>query len=111
MSTTDGGVNSYYMVVGMRPRAGTVLHGWIGGNGWILRCIQQVAEVVENGRMIGWVHRTTMAPNFTGHTTTQIEEAIRAMAAKGDPDTAQAMRDYEAYQERTRKRGADGRRW
>ncbi len=104
---TDGGVNSYYMVVGMRPREGTLLHSWVGGNGWILWCIQQVAEVVENGRMIGWVNRTTMAPNFTGHTTSQIEQAIKAMAG-GDPATAQAMRDYEEYQERTRKRGSDG---
>ncbi|MCP4242011.1 MAG: hypothetical protein GY772_15755, partial [bacterium] len=34
--TTDGGVNSYYMVVGMRPREGTLLYNWVGGNGWIL---------------------------------------------------------------------------
>ncbi|MCP4243403.1 MAG: hypothetical protein GY772_22845, partial [bacterium] len=103
-SATDGGVNSYYMVVALRPLAGTTLYDWVGSNGWILWCIQQIAEVDEESRMVGWVHRTTMSPEFTGHTTAQIEEGLRAMAARGDPSHAQAMRDYADYQARVNKR-------
>ncbi|MCP4242112.1 MAG: hypothetical protein GY772_16265, partial [bacterium] len=89
----------------LSPLAGTTLYDWVGPNGWILWCIQQIAEVDDESRMIGWVHRTTMAPGFTGHTTSQIEEGLRAMAARGDPAYAQGMRDYEDYQARVNKRG------
>ncbi len=48
-----GGTNSYYMVLALRPIHGSALGQWVGDNGWILWCIQQVAEVLTNGRMCG----------------------------------------------------------
>ncbi|MCP4240191.1 MAG: hypothetical protein GY772_06480 [bacterium] len=96
---TEMGVNSYYMVLGVLPRPGTMLHQWIG-NGWVIWCIQQVAEVVEGSRMVGWVHRSTAGQNILGHMTPQIEDAIKAMAAKGDPMSAQAMRNIADQKEK-----------
>ncbi|MCP4244446.1 MAG: hypothetical protein GY772_28215, partial [bacterium] len=35
-----GGTNSYYMVLALRPVAGSQLDQWVGGNGWVIWCIQ-----------------------------------------------------------------------
>ncbi|MCP4241517.1 MAG: hypothetical protein GY772_13230, partial [bacterium] len=58
LNQSAGGVNSYYMVLALRPMPGSTLGQWVGDNGWILWCIQQVAEVLAGTRMVGWVHRS-----------------------------------------------------